>query len=160
MSAAPSTTDDRTLGRLDDQITWYGRKSASHKKYFYAFKLVTLAAGAAIPLIPVLILNEHFSRMLTAILGTLIVVIEAIQQLYQLQTNWIMYRSTCENLKHEKYLFLAGAGSYASTQTPRVLLAERIESLVSQENARWTSAQVMTAVRSANQSEERHASVG
>jgi hypothetical protein len=160
MSTAPSTSDDPTFCRLDDQITWYGRKSASHKKYFHAFKLVTLVAGAAIPLAPVVILDEHFVRMLTAVLGALIVVIEGIQQLYQLQTNWITYRSTCEHLKHEKYLFLAGAGSYASTNNPRVLLAEKIESLVSQEHASWTSTQVMTPPRSARQSEGRQTQVG
>jgi Protein of unknown function (DUF4231) len=156
MSSSSPITDDPTLDRLEHQISWYGSKSASHKKYFYALKLVTLMAGAAIPLVPVLILSERFSRLVTATLGALIVVVEGIQQLYQLQTNWIMYRSTCENLKHEKYLFLAGAATYASVPNPGVLLAERIESLVSQENAGWTSAQVMTSSRPPNHNEERH----
>ena len=160
MNAAPSTTDDPTLDRLEDQITWYGHKSAFHKKYFYALKFVTLMAGAAIPLVSVLTLTERLSLILTAILGALIVVIEGLQQLYQLQTNWIMYRSTCEHLKHEKYLFMAGAGTYANAHNPHGLLAERIESLVSQENARWTSIQVMgPSPRSPNQNEERHSSV-
>jgi Protein of unknown function (DUF4231) len=141
MSASPSITNDPTLERLDDQIIWYGRKSTSHKKYFYALKMVTLVAGAAIPLLPVLLLDEQFSRIVTAVLGVVIVVIEGIQQLYQLQTNWITYRSTCESLKHEKYLFLADAGPYAVAQKPHSLLAERIETLVSQEHVKWISVQ-------------------
>jgi len=36
--------------------------------------------------------------------GPAIVVIEGIQQLFQLQTNWTLYRSTWESLKREKYL--------------------------------------------------------
>jgi hypothetical protein len=44
-------------------------------------------------------------------------------------------------LKHEKYLYLANAGPYAAATTPRALLAERIESLVSQEHAKWASVQ-------------------
>jgi Protein of unknown function (DUF4231) len=148
MSASPSITNDPILERLDDQIIWYGRKSASHKKYFYALKVVTLVAGAAISLLPVLLLDEQFSRIVAAVLGAVIIVIESMQQLYQLQTNWIMYRSTCEGLKHEKYLFLADAGPYAAAQKPRSLLAERIESLVSQEHVKWTSVQSINQLAS------------
>jgi Protein of unknown function (DUF4231) len=67
--------------------------------------------------------------------------LKGIQQLYQLQTNWLLYRSTCESLKHEKFLFLAGAGPYRVAQNRHSLLAERIESLVSQEHAKWASTQ-------------------
>jgi hypothetical protein len=51
------------------------------------------------------------------------------------------YRSTCEALKHERYLYLAKAGPYAAATEPRVLLAERVEGLVSQEHAKWASTQ-------------------
>jgi len=50
-----------------------------------------------------------------------------------------MYRSTCEYLKHGKYLFLASAGPYRNAENPATLLAERIETLVSQEHAKWIS---------------------
>ena len=75
----------------------------------------------------------------TATLGLAVLVIEAIQQLNQDQQNWIAYRSTCEALKHEKYLYLAGAGPYADTGNENriVLLADRIEGLISQEHAKW-----------------------
>ena len=51
-----------------------------------------------------------------AALGALIVVLEGVQQLNQYQQNWSAYRSTCEALKHEKYLFLAHAGPYAGSE--------------------------------------------
>jgi hypothetical protein len=41
------------------------------------------------------------------------------------QTNWVLYRSTNEALKHEKFLY-------------QRVLAERVEGLVSQEHAKWT----------------------
>ena len=140
MAASPPTNDP-TLERLEDQINWYDRKSARQKKFFNILKVVTIVAAATIPFLVALPLDVRFSQMITAALGALIVVIEGIQQLYQLQTNWIQYRSTCESLKHEKYLFLAGAGPYAAAQNPHSLLAERIESLVSQEHAKWASTQ-------------------
>ena len=49
----------------------------------------------------------------------------------------MLYRSTAEALKHEKYLFLSSAGPYAAADRLR-LLAERVEDLVSQEHAKWT----------------------
>lgn len=39
--------------------------------------------------------------------GVLIVVLESVQHLFQFQYNWISYLLTCENFKHEKYLWFA-----------------------------------------------------
>jgi Protein of unknown function (DUF4231) len=83
----------------------------------------------------------NLSQWIVGGLGVLIAVIEGLQQLNQYHANWIAYRSTSEALKHEKFLFLATAGPYAAAIDPRVLLAERIESLVSQEHAKWASGQ-------------------
>ncbi len=41
-----------------------------------------------------------------AAIGALVAVIEGAQQLYKFQENWISYRSTCEALRHERYLYL------------------------------------------------------
>jgi len=98
-------------------------------------------AAAFIPLLAAVLIDSELNRLIAAALGALIVVIEGLQQLYQLQTNWLLYRSTCESLKHEKYLFLASAGPYGAASNPHTLLAERIESLVSQEHAKWASTQ-------------------
>jgi hypothetical protein len=45
-----------------------------------------------------------------------VLIVEAVQQLNQNQLNWIAYRSTCQSLKHEKYLYLAGAGPYGNAE--------------------------------------------
>jgi len=135
--------NDPTLERLEDQINWYDRKSARQKRYFNVLKIVTIVAAATIPLLTTVPMDARLSQTITAALGAAIVVIEGIQQLYQLQTNWILYRSTCESLRHEKYLYLGHAGPYAVAQDAHSLLAERIESLVSQEHAKWASGQQM-----------------
>jgi hypothetical protein len=141
MAASPPLAADPTLERLEDQINWYDRKSTSQKNYFSALKVLAIVAAAVIPFMAALPLAAQLNRIAAAALGALIVVIEGIQQLFQLQTNWLLYRSTCESLKHEKYLFLAGAGPYGPAPNPHSLLAERIESLVSQEHSKWTSTQ-------------------
>ncbi len=75
--------------------------------------------------------------VLTGILGVLIVIFIGIQSLNQYHDNWISYRSTAEQLKHEKYLWLSKAGSYEDAKNPEVMLAERVESLISREHAKW-----------------------
>jgi len=79
------------------------------------------------------------SNIIIGGLGVLIVVLESLQSLYQLQSNWISYRATAEALKHEKFLWLAKAGPYLNPETRNALFAERVESLLSTENSKWIS---------------------
>jgi Protein of unknown function (DUF4231) len=77
-------------------------------------------------------------KWVLGVLGALIAVIEGIQRVYQYHANWLSYRATCQGLKREKFLYLAKAGPYAAADSD-VLLAERIEVLISRENAQWVS---------------------
>ena len=129
--------DDVTLERLEDQISWYDRKSADNQRRFKVLKALQLLTAASIPVVATL----DLPAAVAAGLGGMIVVIEGFVQLNQYQQNWTSYRSTCEALKHEKYLFLAHAGPYAgAADGGRPLLADRIEGLISQEHAKWVSA--------------------
>jgi hypothetical protein len=130
---------DVTLDRLQDQIDWYDRKSSFNQKAYRRLKVCTMAAAALVPVLAS-VKDAHWPEV-TAALGVLIVILEGLQQIYQFHSNWIAYRSTCEALKHEKFLYLAKAGPYVKAENPRVLLAEQVESLVSQEHAKWTSSQ-------------------
>jgi len=128
---------DPTIQRLEDQIAWYDRGSNYNQRCFKWLKVAVIVSGAIIPFLA----GIGAPAFWTGGLGILIVVLEGLQQLNQYQHNWIVYRSTCEALKHEKHLYLAKAGPYASANEAHAMLAERIESLVSQEHAKWVSAQ-------------------
>ncbi len=121
--------------RLEDQLGWYDRKSMAAQRAYKRVKLSQLIVGAAVPVVAAL----QVPAAVTATLAAFVVVAEGAQQLYQWQTNWVLYRATAEALKHEKYLYLAGAGPYSTDDRHRVL-AERLEGLVSQEHAKWTEA--------------------
>ncbi|MDT7715118.1 MAG: hypothetical protein QOH09_1110 [Pseudonocardiales bacterium] len=121
--------------RLEDQLGWYDRKSVAAQQAYKRVKLSQLIVGAAVPVVAAL----QVSAAVTATLAAFVVVAEGAQQLYQWQTNWVLYRATAEALKHEKYLYLAAAGPYSAGDRHRVL-AERLEGLVSQEHAKWTEA--------------------
>jgi len=131
--------NDAIIERLEDQIKWYDRKSRSAQHIYKRVKIVEIFAAAVIPLLA----GRTFphDKLVIAGLGVLITVLEGILHLNQYQQLWTTYRSTCEALKHEKYVYLGKAGPYAGAADPHALLAERIESLVSQEHAQWSSIQ-------------------
>jgi hypothetical protein len=133
--AAAPTSDSPALARLEDQLGWYDRKSQHNQRWFKRFKLGQILLGASIPVMA----GASAPAVLVGSAGALIVVLEGIQQLQQYQQNWTTYRSTAERLKHEKYLHAARAGPYATDGDADVLLAERVEGLVSQEHAAWVS---------------------
>jgi len=118
---------------LEEQLGWYDRKSQAAQQSYKRVKVAQLLLAAGVPVAVV----SAVPGVVTASLGGLVVVLEGIQQLYQWQTNWVLYRSTAEALKHERYLYLAQAGPYSGRDRHR-LLAERVEGLVSQEHAKWT----------------------
>ncbi len=129
MQAGNSTT-----ARLDDQIAWYDTKSGAAKKWYFSLKTIEILAAATIPLVAGLTLPSY----IVGGLGVVVILIEGSHSLFQFHRNWLSYRSTCEQLKHEKYLWLANAGPYGGEDSI-ALLAERIEELISKEHSKWVS---------------------
>lgn len=130
----PPAAEDPTWERLEDQLSWYDRKSRDNQRRYKWLKLLELAIAAALPVVAAL----NSPIWVTGGLAAVIVLLEGAQHLYQFQEHWITYRSTAEALKHERYLYLATAGPYGSEDRHRQL-AERLEGLVSQEHAKWTA---------------------
>ena len=128
---------DATFARLEDEISWYDRRSGYNQKIYKILKFATVGLAALVPLAAAL----KAPAWVTGGAGVMIILVEALQQMNQYHHNWISYRSTCESLKHEKFLYAATAGPYASAENPLRLLAERVESLVSQEHSKWISVQ-------------------
>jgi len=142
-----------TLQRRDDQIDWYDRKSRHSQRLYKTLKFTTIVSGAAVPVVAAL--KQPWTPWLSGGLGILIVLVEAVQQVNQYHQNWVTFRSTCEALKHEKYLYAAMAGPYAAAETPLKLLAERVESLVSQEHAKWVSLQEQQSTSDSQQKQSK-----
>jgi Protein of unknown function (DUF4231) len=136
---APNLTPDPIIERLEDQIGWYDLKSRSNMRWYKRLKISEIASAAIIPMLAASQIRQ--AAIATGVLGIVVTVFEGMLQLNQFHENWIRYRSTCESLKHEKYIYLANAGPYANADKPRALLAERVESLVSQEHAKWATVQ-------------------
>jgi len=134
------TPEKITLARLEDQTGWYSRKSKRAQRIYKTIKVIEIVAAALIPLLAGCNFGRH--EAVVGGLGVLITILEGFLQLNQYQQVWTIYRATSEALTHEQFLYLAKAGPYAAEGVnPPVLLALRIETIMSQENIKWVSVQ-------------------
>ena len=123
--------------RIDDQITWYGQKSALNKRLYTRLRLTEVIAAASIPFLTGFIENLFFMSHVVAAVGVLIAVISGAFAVFKFQENWIEYRTTSETLKHQRYLFLTQSAPYDGNDAFQFLV-ETVEGLISQENSKWT----------------------
>lgn len=125
--------------RLEDQLGWYDKKSDDNQKRYKQIKVTQLVLAGAIPVFSLVF--QTWGNFVTAILGASVVILEGLQQLGQYNNLWVSYRATAEQLKHERYLFLAHSGPYRGLKEEDALslLAERVEEQVSTEHAKWVS---------------------
>ena len=123
--------------RLDDQITWYDRKSGINQKNYKRLEQLRLALAVSIPVLTLLI-EIGIMKYIIAAIGALIAFLEGINQVYNYKELWTKYRTTAEALKREKLLYLTKTAPY--TQETRLnLLIERSERIMGAENNSWIS---------------------
>lgn len=123
--------------RLLDQCNWYDTKSIKCQRRYKTIKMIQILLSVSIPVFS--LLDAALAKWLTASSGATIAFLEGLLHMNQYATLWITYRSTAEQLKHEKFLFLSHAGPYRNMQDSERLmeLAERVEEHVSSEHANW-----------------------
>lgn len=132
------TQEEYLKDRVEEQISWYDRKSVSSKKWFYFLQIIVLIMSAAVPVVSMLsiVFEDIWIRICIAILGAIVIISTGIISICQFRKNWIEYRSTAESLKHEKYMFKTKTGFYSKGDV-FPLFVERIETLVSKEHTDW-----------------------
>lgn len=123
--------------RLEDQIDWYSNKSSLCQCRYKVIRIVEIVASAIIPLLSGMGEKVPYGPWIIGLLGVTIAIATAVSSLFKYHENWIQYRSTSEALKHEKFLFLAGAAPYDGENSFHVLV-QRVEGLISNENTTWT----------------------
>jgi low affinity Fe/Cu permease len=123
--------------RVEDQINWYDKKSQTNQKYFKNIRLMEIVCAATIPFIAGMGNSVPYGSIILGVLGVIIAVSAGFSALSKHQENWLMYRTTCETIKHEKYLFLTQSKPY-NDDTSFNQFVERIESLISKENSQWS----------------------
>lgn len=129
--------EDYFKNRLEDQIDWYDKKSIDTQKKYKRLKRTTIIASALIPIVS--LATDFDTKFIVSFLGALITMVEGINSLNKYGDNWTRYRSICETLKSEKYMFLSRSGVYSEEESDFSYFVERIETIISQENINWAS---------------------
>lgn len=129
--------------RVDNQISWYSAKSSTQKTYFMMAKITEIILALCVPFLSGYITDgskENVTIKITiGILGVIVAAIAGIITLTKLQENWIQYRTVCEILKHEKFLYLTKAGIYDNNPKAFQNFAERFEAHIAKENSDWAA---------------------
>lgn len=133
------TEEDYLEQRVNDQINWYDRKSSLNKKMFMRLRASEIVLALIIPFLTGYVnFYKDLFTMLIGLSGIVVAAIASILTLYRYQENWIEYRTYAEALKYEKFLYLTKAGIYRE-QLSFPFFVERIEAILSKENAKWSS---------------------
>lgn len=133
------------IQRLDDQIAWYTRHTATNRLGHWVFRVASLTMAAAVPATAVG-LGGDAKVVVPAALGAAVVVAQGVDELFRFQENWTAFGATAEALKREKSLYEAHAGPYddgtGNAETKRLnKLAERVEATISSETSQWVEMQ-------------------
>ena len=122
--------------RLDDQINWYDRKSSQNQKTYKRLQFVLIISAASVPFISGYVDNLSYLQYLLGGIGVLIAAVTGLLSLYKFQEIWTTYRTTCESLRREKFLYLTKTDPYIEKNAFN-LLVQRVEALLAKENSSW-----------------------
>ena len=126
------------LCRLHAELCWYHESAVRKKRAYRSFKAAEFTIAAAVPLGA----SMGWATTTIGLLGAAIVVLQGIQQLFQLHAQWLAHRATYESLKKEESLYFAHAGPYRDCDEPDVLLAERTEAIRADETSQWVESEL------------------
>ena len=121
---------------MNDQISWYERKSTTNQRWFKWLRFTEIVAAASIPFVSGFAGDSFPIKIAIGALGVLVAVIASLLGLLHLQERWIDYRATAESLKKEKFLFLTQTEPYDKSDGFH-LLVQRVEALLSKQGAEW-----------------------
>lgn len=127
--------------RLDDQFNWLEKKSAYNQKMHKILMTIEIILSVTIPaLAPYADSKSPVINILIALIGITIASIAGVLKIYKFQEKWINYRSTAEDLKREKLMYLTETGFYGKNLDKDKKfnsLVNRVESILSNENIKW-----------------------
>jgi len=114
----------------------YEAQAGKNKRMYSAFQWGVIIISTVMPVI-VVSLNPEY-RLATAGLSMLLAIGTSGLKAFKFQENWISFRRVGEPLKQGKYFYEA-LGPYSTAADKRAIFVDRVESLISRENAIWTN---------------------
>ena len=148
MSTFPINDEQYLLDRLEDQYQWFEKKAAWNQRYYKRLRMTEILAAALVPVLSTISVDKllpvgwamSLFQLLVPLLGIAIAVIAGAMSLYKFHENWIQYRTTAEQLRHERFLYVTQCGPYAGPNRFSILV-QRVENLLMKENTTWARAE-------------------
>ena len=122
--------------RVENQIHYYESKSALNKQYYLFFKITQLTAATLLPFFSVFLSDYSWMKYVIAFLGSVVTILEGVLATGKYHEKWIIYRSTGETLRQEKFLFMMQAGNYTGPDAVEQFV-NKIEFSLGKENIGW-----------------------
>ena len=133
------TEEEYLKERIDDQIAWYGKKSAINKTYYYWSNGLVIVFAALIPFLAGFRTNDYdLPKYLIAAFGVLTATFTGLAALLKFQEKWTKYRITAEALRREKLLFKTATSPYNIGSASFNVFVRNMEGIMSNENVGWT----------------------
>ena len=133
------SNEDYITTRLDEQQKWFSRKSDEHQKMYKRYKQIAIAITIAAPIVNYLISDQFCGRIFMLAAGAVVTWLYFKNTLETHLELWLQYRSTSEQLKREKYLFLTKTGTYFDKADDVCLniLVCNTEAIIASDNLNW-----------------------
>ena len=129
--------------RVEAEIKWYSQKSRHCQRMYKLYQVIEIILASSIPLLSAYSGNNQVIAFIVGLFGAIIAIIESITKLFKYHENWIQYRSTCELLKYQKFMYLTKSYPYNSNdETVENIFVKNVENIISSENNQWKSMNV------------------
>ena len=111
-----TSEQDYFTERSEKEGKWYAEKAQKNKQRFYVMQTIIIVTAASVSIVNVLRVSDYlvgYVGAVSAIPGGIVMILTALLQLFKNQENWIVYQTTAELLKKEKYFYLNSVGPYS-----------------------------------------------
>ena len=140
MSTTPMGPQEYLQDRVEQQLPWYGKKSAGNKSRYQLLRLLQISLGILVSAGGVYAEGIPHGAWLLSGFGVLISLSAAWETVFDHQNNWVRYRRIKEELKREKILYASASGPYRrqaaqtdAAEAALTLFVERVEGLLGEE---------------------------
>ena len=136
--------DDYLKNRYWDQINYYEVKAGHNQRIYRCLQWALIILAALTPALIEFNLNDLIGKgfgHIATLTSVIVVILTAALKTFKYQENWINYRTTCEALKKEIYLYDAGLSDYQQSDDREAQFIDRVEALLARENTIWLTVQ-------------------
>lgn len=141
-SAATPERDTYIHSRIEEQISYYERKSQHNKKIYYALSILTILANATVPILSIYLPSAagaiHLKAMIAA-LSSCATVFSSIMVLFNAKELWTKYRINASRLTSFLHQYYSRSGIFAELDDESAfrLLVQMSEAQMEGENKDW-----------------------